>query len=73
MNILLGVLLVLAGLGLVLASGPLAEATTRSNVAFTRGRAFAGPGWEAWNRFIYRLVGAAFMLFGLGAATGFLD
>jgi Na+/alanine symporter len=73
MRIFVGLLVVLFGLGLVAASGALGDATQRSNVAFTKGRAFAGPGWATYNRFIYRLVGAVVVIGGVAYASGLLQ
>ncbi len=70
---LIGVVFLALGAGLVLANKALAEATSRSNAAFTRGRAFTGPGWTIWNRMIYYVVGAAFVAVGVGLLLGLLD
>lgn len=70
MRVLVGVLVALAGLGLMLSSSMLGEATQRSNAAFTKGRAFAGHGWATYNRVVYCVVGAAFMLGGTSYALG---
>jgi hypothetical protein len=61
------------GLGLVLAKETLAEATTRSNAAFTRGRAFTGPRWAIWNRIVCDVAGTIFIAFGGGLAVGLID
>lgn len=44
MDVFVGVVMVLVGLGLLVGAAAVGDATHRSNVAFTKGRAFTGPG-----------------------------
>jgi hypothetical protein len=73
MDKLFGVVFLAVGLALLMGSRPLAEATTRANAAFTRGRAFAGRGWTVYGRVVYCVVGAGCTVVGGGLALGLME
>jgi hypothetical protein len=72
-DIFIGLVLIVFGTGLALASAPLAGRVQKSNEAFFGKGAFQGAGWRRWNRAVAILVGSTFALFGLLLLLGILE